>query len=115
MKNLPEEKHSHYRMGFYNFQYPIIWNNNPTDSGIMQFDVFGPKGTWKIISSKGLEKISLKKVHYLQNLKRAKLNLQLQIYKLLQNSLAILIQINLVEENSHKNRNDSFLLNFSTH
>jgi hypothetical protein len=27
----------------------------------MQFDVFGPKGTWKIISSKGLEKISLKK------------------------------------------------------
>ncbi|MFN2438589.1 MAG: right-handed parallel beta-helix repeat-containing protein [Chitinophagaceae bacterium] len=42
--------------GPYNFQYPIIWNNNPTDTGTMQFDVLGPKGAWKIISSRGLKK-----------------------------------------------------------
>jgi hypothetical protein len=42
--------------GPYDFRYPIIWNTNPTDtSGIMQFDVLGPKGKWKLISVKGVE------------------------------------------------------------
>jgi parallel beta-helix repeat protein len=42
--------------GPYDFRYPIIWNTNPTDtSGIMQFDVAGPKGRWKFISVKGVE------------------------------------------------------------
>ena len=42
--------------GPYDFQSPIIWNTNPTDtSGIMQFDVLGPKGRWKLVSVKGVE------------------------------------------------------------
>jgi len=42
--------------GPYNFQYPIIWNTNPTDtSGVMQFDILGPKGKWKLVSVKGVE------------------------------------------------------------
>jgi hypothetical protein len=47
--------------GPYNFDYPLIWNANPTDStGLMQFDLLGPKGKWKIHSSKGLINISAK-------------------------------------------------------
>lgn len=46
--------------GPYNFEYPVIWNTNPTDtSGIMQFDVLGPKGRWKFISVKGVETDSM--------------------------------------------------------
>jgi hypothetical protein len=42
--------------GPYDFRYPIIWNTNPAGtSDTMQFDVLGPKGTWKIVSMKGLE------------------------------------------------------------
>ena len=42
--------------GPYNFKYPMIWNTNPIDSsGIMQFDVLGPKGRWKFVSVKGVE------------------------------------------------------------
>jgi parallel beta-helix repeat protein len=42
--------------GPYDFHYPIIWNTNPTDtSGLMQFDVLGPKGRWRLISVKGVE------------------------------------------------------------
>jgi parallel beta-helix repeat protein len=42
--------------GPYDFRYPIIWNTNPTDtSGVMQFDILGPKGRWKLISVKGVE------------------------------------------------------------
>ena len=42
--------------GPYDFRYPIIWNANPTDtSGIMKFDVLGPKGNWKLVSVKGVE------------------------------------------------------------
>ena len=42
--------------GPYDFQYPMIWNTNPTDtSGTMQFDILGPKGRWKFISVKGVE------------------------------------------------------------
>lgn len=44
--------------GPYNFQYPIIWNTNPTDTSSMKFDVLGPKGKWKIVSVKGLENVS---------------------------------------------------------
>ena len=47
--------------GPYNFSYPLIWNTNPGDtSGLMQFDVLGPKGKWKIISMKGLQTVSIK-------------------------------------------------------
>lgn len=42
--------------GPYNFKYPFIWNINPTDtSGKMSFNVFGPKGRWRILSAKGVE------------------------------------------------------------
>lgn len=42
--------------GPYDFRYPIIWNTNPTDtSGIMKFDLLGPKGKWKLVSVKGVE------------------------------------------------------------
>lgn len=42
--------------GPYDFRYPIIWNTNPVDtSELMQFDLLGPKGKWKLISVKGLE------------------------------------------------------------
>ncbi len=45
--------------GPYNFQYPIIWNTNPTDtSHRMNFDLLGPKGEWKIISKRGVKNIS---------------------------------------------------------
>lgn len=45
--------------GPYDFRSPIIWNTNPTDtSGIMKFDLLGPKGKWKIKSFRGVEDIS---------------------------------------------------------
>lgn len=48
--------------GPYDFRYPVIWNTNPTDtSATMEFDLLGPKGTWKIISAKGVENISAKR------------------------------------------------------
>ncbi|HVK96253.1 MAG TPA: PA14 domain-containing protein, partial [Flavisolibacter sp.] len=45
--------------GPYNFQYPTIRNTNPTDTtGVMHFEILGPKGKWKIISFKGVEDLS---------------------------------------------------------
>lgn len=42
--------------GPYDFQYPVIWNTNPTDtSDTINFDVLGPKGKWKIVSAKGVD------------------------------------------------------------
>lgn len=42
--------------GPYDFRYPIIWNTNPTDtSGQLKFEMLGPKGKWKILSTKGIE------------------------------------------------------------
>ncbi len=47
--------------GPYDFRTPIIWNTNPTDtSGIVQFDIKGPAGKWKIKSYKGVDSISAK-------------------------------------------------------
>ena len=47
--------------GPYDFQAPIIWNTNPTDTSIiMQFDIKGPAGKWKIKSYKGVDSISAK-------------------------------------------------------
>jgi hypothetical protein len=46
--------------GPYDFRSPIIWNTNPTDTtGIMKFDVIGPKGKWKVKRFKGVKDISL--------------------------------------------------------
>jgi parallel beta-helix repeat protein len=46
--------------GPYDFRSPIIWNTNPTDTtGVMQFDLLGPKGKWKIKKFKGVKDISL--------------------------------------------------------
>ena len=46
--------------GPYDFRYPIIWNTNPTDTtGIMKFDLIGPKGKWRIKSFKGVKDVSL--------------------------------------------------------
>lgn len=45
--------------GPYNFSYPYIRNVNPIDTGAtMQFELFGPKGNWKIISVKGVKNVS---------------------------------------------------------
>ena len=45
--------------GPYDFQYPLLWNTNPADtSGIMEFEVLGPKGRWTIQSVKGVEQAS---------------------------------------------------------
>ena len=45
--------------GPYDFRSPIIWNTNPADSsGIMQFDLLGPAGRWKIKSVRGLDSLS---------------------------------------------------------
>jgi hypothetical protein len=45
--------------GPYDFNYPLIWNTNPTDStGLLQFDLLGPKGKWKLVSVKGLSNLS---------------------------------------------------------
>jgi hypothetical protein len=42
--------------GPYDFNYPIIWNSNPADtSALMKFNILGPKGIWKIVSSRGIE------------------------------------------------------------
>jgi parallel beta-helix repeat protein len=41
--------------GPYDFRYPIIWNNNPTDtSEFMNFRVLGPRGEAKLILMKGV-------------------------------------------------------------
>lgn len=45
--------------GPYDFQSPVIWNTNPTDTnGEMKFKLLGPKGKWKIKSFHGVENIS---------------------------------------------------------
>jgi parallel beta-helix repeat protein len=45
--------------GPYDFRSPVIWNTNPTDtSGIMKFDLLGPKGAWKLKKLKGVKNLS---------------------------------------------------------
>ena len=47
--------------GPYDFRSPVIWNTNPTDtSDLMQFDLKGPKGKWKIRSYSGVDSFSVK-------------------------------------------------------
>jgi len=47
--------------GPYDFRAPIIWNTNPTDtSGILQFEIRGPNGKWRVKSFKGVDSISAK-------------------------------------------------------
>ena len=46
--------------GPYDFRSPIIWNTNPTDTtGIMKFDLIGPKENGEIKRFKGVKDISL--------------------------------------------------------
>lgn len=41
--------------GPYDFRYPLLWNSNPTDtSGVMEFEVLGPAGRWRIVEVRGL-------------------------------------------------------------
>lgn len=44
--------------GPYNFQYPIIWLSKIDSNNKMEFELLGPKGSWKIKSSKGVKDIS---------------------------------------------------------
>lgn len=45
--------------GPYNFQYPLVWLTNPTDtSGLLKFDIKGPAGKWKIKTVKGIDSVS---------------------------------------------------------
>lgn len=47
--------------GPYDFRSPIIWNTNPTDtSEVLQFDIKGPNGKWRIKSFKGIDSVSAK-------------------------------------------------------
>jgi hypothetical protein len=42
--------------GPYDFRYPLLWNTNPADtSGVMEFEVLGPKGKCRIVEVKGLD------------------------------------------------------------
>jgi parallel beta-helix repeat protein len=48
--------------GPYDFQYPIIWNTNPTDkSDTMKFDLIGPAGEWQVKRVKGVKDLSEQK------------------------------------------------------
>ncbi len=48
--------------GPYDFRSPIIWNTNPVDtSGLLQFDLLGPKGKWEVKYFKGVQSISASK------------------------------------------------------
>jgi hypothetical protein len=45
--------------GPYDFLSPIIWNTNPTDTtGVMMFNLIGPKGKWKVKNFRGVKNIS---------------------------------------------------------
>ena len=47
--------------GPYDFRYPLLWNTNLIDTtGIMEFEVLGPKGKWRIVSVKGVDSLSKK-------------------------------------------------------
>jgi parallel beta-helix repeat protein len=48
--------------GPYDFNSPLIWNTNPTDtSDMMKFDLLGPKGKWQIKNFRGVQNISVNK------------------------------------------------------
>jgi parallel beta-helix repeat protein len=48
------------KWGPYDFKSPIIWNTNPTDTtGVMKFDLLGPKGKWVIRNYKGIKNLSV--------------------------------------------------------
>jgi hypothetical protein len=45
--------------GPYDFRSPVIWNNNPTDTGtVLKFDLLGPKGKWVIKNYRGVKDLS---------------------------------------------------------
>jgi len=46
--------------GPYDFRSPIIWNTNPLDTtGIMKFELMGPKGKWRIKKFSGVKDMSI--------------------------------------------------------
>jgi hypothetical protein len=45
--------------GPYDFRSPLVWRTNPLDTtGLLKFDIIGPKGSWKLVNSRGVEDIS---------------------------------------------------------
>jgi nitrous oxidase accessory protein NosD len=45
--------------GPYDFRSPLIWRTNPLDTtGLLKFDIIGPPGGWKLVSSRGVGGIS---------------------------------------------------------
>ena len=44
--------------GPYNFGYPLLWWTETDKSGVMHFDIKGPKGKWKIKQTKGVTVLS---------------------------------------------------------
>lgn len=52
----------HIRMtewGPYDYRYPLIWLRNPADTGVvLQFDMLGPAGSWKVKRFSGVEGLS---------------------------------------------------------
>lgn len=45
--------------GPYDFRYPLVWRTNPVDtSGLLKFEVLGPRGSWRVVRSSGVTGIS---------------------------------------------------------
>lgn len=45
--------------GPYDFRRPLIWRTNPLDTtGLLKFEIIGPKGGWKLVNSRGVSSIS---------------------------------------------------------
>ena len=44
--------------GPYNFKYPLLWWTDTDESGKMNFEIMGPKGSWKVIKMQGVELLS---------------------------------------------------------
>lgn len=46
--------------GPYDYRYPLIWNTNPVDtSDLLQFDLLGPAGSWRVKNYRGVEALSV--------------------------------------------------------
>ena len=41
--------------GPYDFQRPLLWKGPVTANGLQKFSIYGPKGKWKLVESKGVK------------------------------------------------------------
>ena len=60
--------------GPHDFRSPIIWNTNPLDTtGVIKFDLMGPKGKWKIKKFSGVKDLSVMNGTFPANITASKL------------------------------------------